>query len=164
MNLFNSCILLGCFRDVPQNNMGNGDFRDLEIELEGDGVLGCKWDNINCTCPLGWLLIGCLFWNILKIFWTFKSFKKSWKFSSHYYVMVYINNLPKLWKFQKISNPLTSSFIVLKHWLQCFKVFLGIFHSLNYFQTIYTYICIYIHTLKIRLCKSNAIWNFFLKC
>jgi hypothetical protein len=53
MNLFNSCILLGCFRDVPQNNMGNGDFRDLEIELEGDGVLGCKWDNINCTCPLG---------------------------------------------------------------------------------------------------------------
>ncbi len=28
--------------------------------------LGFKSDNKSHTCPLGWLYIGCLFWNILK--------------------------------------------------------------------------------------------------
>ncbi len=36
------CILLGCSRDVPQNNMGNGDSHDLEIKPGGDGVLGVQ--------------------------------------------------------------------------------------------------------------------------
>jgi hypothetical protein len=36
------CILLGCFRDVLQNNMGNGNYCDLEIEPEGNGALGVQ--------------------------------------------------------------------------------------------------------------------------
>jgi len=33
------CTLLGCCGDVPQINMGDGNVRDVDNELKGDGAL-----------------------------------------------------------------------------------------------------------------------------
>jgi len=33
------CILLGCFGDVPHNNMDDGDPHEVDMDLEGNGAL-----------------------------------------------------------------------------------------------------------------------------
>ncbi len=40
------CILLGHFGDVPQTNMGNGEFHDVGMELKCDGALDIH-DDVN---------------------------------------------------------------------------------------------------------------------
>jgi hypothetical protein len=85
-----------------------------------------------------WVFILKYFWNILN-----KKIWRSLKFSLHYYVMVYIKNLLNICDCKKNSSPFTSLFIALKHWLQCFQMFLGIFHSSDWFQTYRLYIPIH---------------------
>jgi hypothetical protein len=71
-------------------------------------TIGCKQDNTNHTCSFGWLFIGCLFWNILKIFWTkvLKCFWKILNFLSHYHVMVYIKKLLKIQTIYRLYRPI----------------------------------------------------------
>jgi hypothetical protein len=56
----------------------------------------------------------------------------------------------------KNSSPCISSFIALKHWLQCFQNVFGYFSFIKLISNFYS---IYINTLKITLCESNSIWS-----
>ncbi len=38
------CTMLGHSRDVPHSHMGNGEFHDEDIELEGNGALDIHED------------------------------------------------------------------------------------------------------------------------
>jgi hypothetical protein len=93
--------------------------------------------------------MGCLFWNIFGIFWKRKLnfFEKSQKFILHYYVIVYIRNLLKLCHFPKIQVHL--------------QVFLGVFHSLNWFQTFTIHIPIHWKYNKVKaiplIMKKNGV-------
>ncbi len=89
-----------------------------------------------------WVFILEYYWNTLNKSLP-KNLEKSWKFSSQYYVMVYIKKLLQICHFQKNSSPFTSPFSILKHWYNVFKVFLGICHSLDWFQTFRVYIPIH---------------------
>jgi hypothetical protein len=53
-------LLLTCNYDYNINNH----FEKCDTTPE------CKQNIMNHTCPLGWLLIKCLFQNYLGIFWT----------------------------------------------------------------------------------------------
>jgi len=69
--------------------------------------------------------------------------QKSLKFSSHYYVMVYIKNLSKNVIVKKIQIHLQMLLLFKNIGYNDFKMFLGIFHSLNWFQTFKVYIPIH---------------------
>jgi hypothetical protein len=93
--------------------------------------LGFKWGNKITSAPLGDCLLGILF----KYFG-----KNSWKFSSYYIIIFYIINMPK--NIIKIYHlqilPLFKNI-----GYNVFKLFLGIFHSLDWFQTFNIYIPIH---------------------
>ncbi len=89
-----------------------------------------------------WVFILKYSWNLLSKSFL-KNFEKSWNFSSHYYVMVYIKNLLRICHCQKNSSPFTIPFIILKIGYNVFKMLLGIFHSLYQFQKIWIYIPIH---------------------
>jgi len=78
---------------------------------------------------LGDCLLGVYFKILLEYFE--QKLSKKIKFSSHYYFMVYVKNLLKICDCQKNSN-LFTSFLLLKNTnYNIFKIFLGIFHSLD---------------------------------
>jgi hypothetical protein len=89
-----------------------------------------------------WVFILKYSWNLLSKSFL-KNLEKSWNFSSHYYVMVYIKNLLRICHCQKNSSPFTIPFIIQKIGYNVFKMLLGIFHSLYQFQKNWIYIPIH---------------------
>jgi len=67
--------------------------------------------------------------------------------------MVYIINMLKIYHLKKKLH-LQVLLLFKNIGYNVFKVFLGIFHSLDWFQTFDIYIS------KITLCKSKSIWSF----
>jgi hypothetical protein len=108
-------------------------------------MCGCKRDIMSHTCPLVtpyWLFVLRYSLNILNNFLK-ENLKTSWNFASHDYVMVYIKNLLKIRHCQKNSSPFTSVLLFKNTSYNVFKMFLGIFHSLDRCQTFRVYIPIH---------------------
>jgi hypothetical protein len=81
--------------------------------------------------------------NILNNFFK-KNLETSWKFSSHNYVMVYIKTLLNIMSFSLKFKFIYKFFLLFKNIsYNVFKVFLGVFHSLDWFQTFRVYISIH---------------------
>jgi hypothetical protein len=82
-----------------------------------------------------WVIIYRVF--ILKYSWNifnksvFLIILKSLKFSSHYYVTIYIQNLLKICHCKKIQVHVQVFLLFKNTGYNVFKVFFGIFHSLN---------------------------------
>ncbi len=95
-----------------------------------------------------WVFILEYSWNILNKFF--------YKFSSHYYIMVYIKNLLEICHVKKIQAHLQVHLLLKNIGYTVLKMLLGIFHSLDWFQTFRIYIPIH---LKMTLCESNFIWS-----
>ncbi len=87
-----------CLKKKKSNMFG------VKASMEG-GANRITWTT---PTPLGDYLWGAYFGIFLEYFEQ-KSFKKSWKLSSHYYVMVYIKNCYKYIIFKK-SSPFTKPF------------------------------------------------------
>jgi hypothetical protein len=96
-----------------------------------------------------WMFTQRYFKNLLNNFF-FKKIEKSWKCSSHYYVMVYIKKLLKICHCQKASSPFTSPFIkktLVTMFSKCFWVFFIHYINFRLLKYIYQYI------------ENNIIWK-----
>jgi len=115
--------------------------------LQGDEsmVKGANRISWATPAPLGDCLLGVYFRTFLEYFEQFflKNILKSLKFSLDYYVMVYIKNLLKIWHCQKIQVHLQVLLLLKSIGYNVFKMFLGIFHLLNWFQKNLIYILIH---------------------